>query len=195
MHRTIEVLMAEHRIIESVLDSLAARAESAREGVDIDRRSIRSFAEFFVEFADRCHHGKEEDLLFVALHRHGMSRDSGPVAVMFAEHEAGRGHVRTIAEIGRGRGPLSKVERERFASQAHAFAVLLGNHIAKEDHVLYPMALRLIPQEALDEMAETFERFERDGAERRERLLALARELTTEPRRTSRDESNAMLEG
>lgn len=176
MHSAIERLVNEHRVIESVLASLSFEAAAVEEGKPTDRDRLRRFAEFFAGFADRCHHGKEEDLLFAALVAHGMPRERGPVGVMLAEHDEGRRHVQAIARIGRGHGPLSDEERRDFLAHAQAFVPLLGNHIAKEDNVLYPMAVQLLPSDVLDAMIEAFERFEREdmGEGEHERLHALA---------------------
>jgi hemerythrin-like domain-containing protein len=40
-------------------------------------------------YADRQHHVKEEDLLFLELEKKGMPRDGGPVGVMLMEHQFG----------------------------------------------------------------------------------------------------------
>ena len=64
MSRAIEILMDEHRLIERVLASLHAFAAQLEPGQPQARQRLDQFAEFFREFADRLHHGKEEDRLF-----------------------------------------------------------------------------------------------------------------------------------
>jgi hemerythrin-like domain-containing protein len=73
MSRTIAILMKEHRLIERVLGSL----ETFLDQLSADERNradLKNFAEFFREFADRCHHGKEEDRLFVSMTDYGFSK-------------------------------------------------------------------------------------------------------------------------
>ena len=41
--------------------------------------------EFFGVFVDRCHHGKEEALLFPALEAVGIGNNGGPIGVMLRE--------------------------------------------------------------------------------------------------------------
>ncbi len=53
-------------------------------------------------FADQCHHGKEEDLLFPAMEAAGIPRESGPIGVMLEEHNIGRQYVRGMAEAVSG---------------------------------------------------------------------------------------------
>lgn len=54
--------------------------------------------QFFQVFADKCHHGKEENLLFPELERSGSPKERGPIAVMLAEHEQGQSFVKGRAE-------------------------------------------------------------------------------------------------
>jgi hemerythrin-like domain-containing protein len=56
--------MAEHEAIKTmlrVLENLATRFER-EEPVDLEQ--VKKAIEFITGFADRCHHAKEEDLLF-----------------------------------------------------------------------------------------------------------------------------------
>jgi hemerythrin-like domain-containing protein len=98
----IENLMDEHRLIEKVLDSLAAFTDQLESGTQDARGRIARYAFFFREFADRCHHGKEEDRLFLRMADYGFSPDWGPLKVMLQDHEVGRARVRELAAM---RGP------------------------------------------------------------------------------------------
>ncbi len=179
MHEAIETLMHEHRVIEQVLGSLETFADNARKEAEVDRETVGKYAAFFKNFADRCHHGKEEDRLFVTMNRYGFPREYGPVAVMLAEHEEGRGHVAALASIGSGSGPLSGAERDDLCEHALAYIPMLRAHIQKEDNILYPMALQSIPEAEMDALLTSYEAFEREvmGAGEHERFHALAEEL------------------
>ncbi len=72
MSRAIDELMQEHRLIEKVLGSLEAFAEAAGKDGGASRETLGSYVRFFREFADRCHHGKEEDRLLVSMVKHGL---------------------------------------------------------------------------------------------------------------------------
>jgi hemerythrin-like domain-containing protein len=179
MSQVIETLMHEHRVIEGVLGALDSLADAVARDDAVEREIVADFARFFREFADRCHHGKEEKQLFVALVNAGFPREQGPIAVMLGEHEQGREHVRALAAIGTGRGPLSAEERKLLTAHASEFVFLLRNHIRKEDGVLFPMAETHLAPSTLADLAERFEAFERDvmGADEHERLQALADRL------------------
>ncbi len=179
MTAAIETLMREHRVIEQVLASLATLAAHLNQGEAADRGAIRDFAAFFRNFADRCHHGKEEDLLFAAMTRHGFSRETGPIAVMLVEHEEGRRCVGELARVGDGDGDLSPAERRAVVDAAATFIPLLRGHIQKEDQILYPMAQQYVPAEVMEELAHRFADFEANvmGAGEHERFHALADRL------------------
>jgi hemerythrin-like domain-containing protein len=162
MKKAIEELMHEHRVIEQVLGSLETFAAAVKKGSAVDRATVKDYATFFGEFADRCHHGKEEARLFVKMMEHGFPRDQGPLAVMYSDHEQGRRHVAALAAIARLTGPLTHEERDQIVHHAMTYAPYLRAHIAKEDRVLYPMALQAIPEAEMDQLAADFESFEHD---------------------------------
>lgn len=137
----LDTLDQEHRLIEAVLDALdiCVSSTSAQPGELVD------FVEFLSQFADRAHHGKEEDILFDALIQHGFPRESGPVAVMLAEHDTGRDRLlrlRSFSELPHSPSAEERLELQQVAS---AYTELLRNHIRKEDTVLYPMARAQLP--------------------------------------------------
>lgn len=181
MQKAIEVLMNEHRLIEQVLGSLETWTTEVRAGAPPSRDMIGEYARFFQDFADACHHGKEEDILFERMIERGFPREAGPIAVMVFEHEQGRAHVRALRGVAEAAGEVSAAERSTLLANAEGFVPLLRQHILKEDRVLYPMALQVLTGPELDAMNVEFEAFEAgwrgDGSY--DRLQALAERLTT----------------
>ncbi len=182
MSRAVEILMEEHRIIERVLSSLESFVAGLDENDPASRPALADFGRFFREFADRCHHAKEEDLLFAEMVGHGFPRDRGPIAVMLSDHAEGRRHVAALVAAGEGHGPLSANEIADVRRQALAYTPLLRSHIQKEDQVLYPMALNVLPDTVMEKLAARFDDHERrvmgDGAHQElhslaERLISL----------------------
>jgi len=148
----------------------------------VDSADVGRFIHFIREFADACHHGKEEDILFETMARNGMPRESGPIAVMLHEHEQGRQLVRTMSDCA-ARAAASgwnDEERQCLRHAAHTYADLLRHHIQKEDGILYPMASSQLDASAMAEIARRFEDFESEetGAGEHEKLHTLAEELT-----------------
>ena len=175
----IEILMNEHRLIERVCDALAGFAESAARRTADDKEELASFVTFISKFADGCHHGKEEDILFAAMVEAGFSRQVGPVAVMLMEHDTGRAHVAELRRLAEQPAPWSEDDRRRLVEAAHGYSALLHNHIHKEDAILYPMAEQHLPTEALDRVNSDCAAYEArvTGGGEHERLHAIADEL------------------
>ncbi len=179
MKKAVETLMEEHRLIEQVLGSMETFVDRMGAGEDVPRERLRDYADFLSNFADKCHHGKEEDRLFALMASNGFPTDYGPIAVMLSEHQESRGHVKALAGIGKGSGPLSPEEKAEAGGHAKCYIALLRGHIMKEDNILYPMALQAIRNEQMEDLARRFEEFEKqvmgDGAH--ERFHAIANEL------------------
>jgi hemerythrin-like domain-containing protein len=171
--RPTEILSSEHRVVEQVLDCLEALAAQARGEGRLDVERAEKALEVVRTFADRCHHGKEEDLLFPMLEARGLSREMGPIAVMLDEHRVGREYVRRMV------GAVETQDAAAFAGAAEGYVALLHDHIAKEDGVLFPMAESMLDEAARETLLASFGRFEKDDmpAGTHERMIALADEL------------------
>ena len=170
-----EVLKHEHRIIERVLAVVETLAERPGMG---SKEAWEKAIDFIRNFADKCHHLKEEQLLFPALEEHGIPRDGGPVGMMLAEHEEGRALVRAMAESLARAGVDPKVEAA-LKQNARAYLRLLREHIQKEDEILFKIAEDVLPPEEQKRLAQEFEQHEAEeiGAGVHERYVRIAQEL------------------
>jgi hemerythrin-like domain-containing protein len=165
--------MDEHRVIEQVLNCLEKLADRCEAGEKLDGTSALEALEFFRNFADRCHHGKEEGHLFPLLEARGFGRQGGPTGVMLHEHEEGR---RLVAAMAR------TVERDtprEFVRHARAYVGLLREHIRKEDQCLFPMAAGILSGTDAESLARRFEHVENAemGEGTHEQYLQLANDL------------------
>jgi hemerythrin-like domain-containing protein len=147
-------LKEEHRTIERLLASLIRVAAHANVGDQVTKPLLTNHVTLFRVLADSFHHGREEEILFKAMHESGMPYERGPLSVMLREHDEGRKCVSVLAEIATAPGPLSASNLEGIRHYAAAFAELLSSHIAKEDNVLYPMAEDRLGLEGLAELDE-----------------------------------------
>ena len=176
----IETMMQEHRLIERVLDSLEAYARALYRGESVERSDLSRFVEFVRGYADAKHHRKEEGVLFIVMIEHGFSRETCPLAVMYRDHDAGRTHVRHLANIADKKAWSSDDKRE-LVTKVRELVALLREHIMKEDNVLYPLARAKLPASAMAEVEKRCAELERlqleDGSQ--ERLEKLGRELSS----------------
>jgi hemerythrin-like domain-containing protein len=175
----IETLMHEHRLIESVCDALVGFAGDVQRRGATEKDELARFVTFLRDFADGCHHGKEEDVLFAAMVESGFPRDGGPIAVMLHEHTQGRALIRALKQKSEQPGAWTDEDRRGVAQAAEGYSDLLHAHIHKEDAILYPMAEQRLSPEAMARVGAGCERFEaeRTGSGEHARLHALAEEL------------------
>jgi len=171
-----EVLKEEHRVIEKVLDALERLAKAAETSSLAEWDKVIDFAR---NFADKCHHLKEENLLFPALEERGIPREGGPIGMMLAEHEEGRGYVRAMAAAVASAGKDSVDNLQILRETAIAYIRLLRQHIQKEDEVLFQMADEVLSSEEQKTLLREFEEHELKeiGAGFHEKYLKIAREL------------------
>lgn len=171
-----DVLKAEHRAIERVLDAL----DRLRSAERIDRSLWLKVIDFLRNFADGCHHAKEERELFPRLERARIAREGGPIGCMLDEHDYGRTLVGRMHAVLDAAAAGDAVAASSIRQTAAAYVALLRQHIWKEDNVLFAMADRVLGPDEQRELAEEFERTERAGqnAGRHEHYLRVAEELT-----------------
>lgn len=160
--KATEELVEEHHAVLMALSILEKVAAAIGAGDDQAPAHLEQLLDFFRGFVDRCHHGKEEDVLFPELERRGVRRDGGPIGVMLVEHELGRGHVRAMTASLQGLRGGDAGTAAAIVAQAEAYRELLEAHIAKENQVLFPMADRLVEPDVAAQLGERFEAIERD---------------------------------
>ena len=173
----LEALKEEHRLIERVLDVAESYGHRLPRETEEDRPKLSELLEFFSEFADACHHEKEEKILFTAMVENGFPSGGGPIAVMLQEHDLGRSRIRALRQLAALEGRWTAEDRRQVAGHIAAYAELLRGHIIKEDTILYPMAQAHLPEEALQEIGERFEEVESRDAGKHARLTRLAASL------------------
>jgi len=167
------ILSGEHRVILQVLDVLDKLAAIATRDRRIPTEHANQALEVLTKFADRCHHGKEENILFPALE--AIQPGFGPVQVMLAEHVEGRAFISAMQEA------VVAGDAARYAQAATGYVELLRQHIAKEDDILFRLAGQMLTPTQDAEILEAYRRIEHDdmGDGTHERLLGIADTLAT----------------
>ena len=173
MSKAIDELVHDHEAILSslsILDAMVGRLGTAA-GPTVE--DLRGFIGFLKEFADKCHHGKEEGILFPALTGAGMPQQGGPVGVMLSEHVEGRALIKGMEAAVSG-----TLDAKAFTEAARGYAELLRAHIAKENNVLFPAAERLLAAD-MESIHAKFQKHEETviGHGRHEELHAMLKVL------------------
>lgn len=174
MSKAMTDLMNDHDAILMALDVFSKILDSFKKETPPDPDELLDFLGFLREFADKCHHGKEEGILFPAMIAAGVPDRGGPIGVMMAEHIQGRGYIHIMSEA------LEEPEDyAKFEKAGRAYIELLQVHIQKENKILFPMADRVISAEQLESIYSAFEEHEEKviGHGRHEELHALLDKL------------------
>lgn len=173
-------LMHDHQVVLLVVGAMEREAARIRSGKQIDADGVEKMVAFTREFTDGCHHRKEEQVLFPTL-KAKVPMAAGPVSAMLAEHDIGRGHVRTIVEAlpeAKTGDPLAALA---VAGGLEGYAELLRAHVDKENNVLFPLAERTLRADDKAAVADGFDRVEEEtGGDVHEKYHALAHELSGE---------------
>jgi hemerythrin-like domain-containing protein len=156
--KSIDRLVAEHDVIErglAVLEKVVAQIDSGESFPD----DFPKWApQFFRQFADQCHHAKEEDLLFPLLKERGIPEKGGPIGVMLQEHVLGRDCVRRMREASEA----AEFDGPDFAAAANEFTPLLRQHIYKENNILFRMAENVLSEADDADLNEQFSQVEQE---------------------------------
>ncbi|MEI6795489.1 MAG: hemerythrin domain-containing protein [Methanomassiliicoccales archaeon] len=125
--------MIEHRLIEKMVHLLQRELDSINSGAAPRYSFLRDTVDFLENYADRCHHGKEEDILFRELAKKRMPSELATImAELMAEHGMARANVsRLSAAVDSGMRGIPRLEELKAAA---AFLVdAYPRHILKED--------------------------------------------------------------
>jgi hemerythrin-like domain-containing protein len=161
-------LMKEHRLIERMIGCIEKETGRIRQTGGIDPCFIYTAADFIRTYADKTHHGKEEDILFRDLNKKQMSADDKQVmSELIAEHVFGRKTTALLVEATK-----QYVDGERTAVDAvlknlAALVEFYPRHIEKEDKVFFPAAMSYLSPEEQRRMLEEFDKFDKSMIHRK----------------------------
>ena len=155
-------LMIEHRLIEK----LAAAAQQEIGVMQAQRQAntllIDTLVDFFRTYADRTHHGKEEEILFRDLAKKELSpEDARLMQELIEEHKFGR---QTVSELVQAKADYMDGREGALQNILDKMTALLGfypAHIAKEDKVFFPNSERYFSEEEQAAMLAEFWEFDR----------------------------------
>src|ERR1035437_944618 len=174
----VEMLEAEHRVIQKMVAGMSVLAEQLEGGEPVDVSLLEGIVVFLRTFADRCHHGKEETVLFPALIRRGVPSHGCPIGGLTMGHQKGRVMVGELAEAIRGCAAGQPPARENLVKSLHALAAFYPSHIWKEDYLFFPLPGKVLTPHDQQQLIDKFETVERElGLDLHEGFDKLAAEL------------------
>ncbi|MDW7673628.1 MAG: hemerythrin domain-containing protein [Bacillota bacterium] len=159
----IEILVAEHRPIKTVLKAIRKLCIGIVNGESVDHQLFTEIIDFVRGYADKYHHQKEEDHLFnIMTELADEPPNTGPITGMLVEHDLGRNYIRNLEKAIAAHKAGNEDARVDIIANAISYEQLLHGHIDKEDNVIYKMGTRIIPEDQLDQLTSLFNSIEED---------------------------------
>lgn len=154
--KATQQLKDEHEAILMMLNVMEKMAQQLKQGQKGAEKDIPAVVDFLKGFADRCHHGKEEEILFPAMEAAGIPRNGGPIGVMLHEHDAGRRLIKDMSAA------IADAAPEHLAQAMQDYIELLRTHIYKENEILFMMADQHLPAQQQEDLYNRFEVLEEE---------------------------------
>ena len=127
-------LMIEHRLIERMVGLLEKELSNIETSQKANSDFIYAAVDFFKTYADKTHHGKEEDILFKELGKKPLSDEHRKIMdELMEEHVAARKNVKGLFEANQ---KYSSGESNALSDITSCLRTLVGlypSHIQKED--------------------------------------------------------------
>lgn len=144
-NRWDDYLIAEHELIERSMAVLRQSLENFEAAVQ-EQFQMRRALDFLLEFGDKMHNRKEEDVLFPLMVKRGLPARGGPISVMLTEHQTERTLLqRMLAELA-GLATAPAEMREAFRNDGLEYLKVRAEHIWKENDILYPMGRKVLSE-------------------------------------------------
>ncbi len=158
MRYASEDLKNEHEGILFGLKILEQMISEFKQSGTADINDIDDMVNFLRLFADKCHHGKEEGLMFPGMEKAGIPNAEGPIGQMLIEHNQGRQYIAAMGASTEN----GALQADSFIEAASGYINLMRAHIEKENKVLFPMGDKIIPMAVQKNLLEQFEEFEEE---------------------------------
>lgn len=156
-------LMIEHRLIEKMVALLEKEISVIEESKKADVDFLAGAVDFYRIYADKCHHGKEEDILFRDLKKKDISAEHKQMMdELIQEHVFGR---ETIGKLSAAKDRYRDGDKDALKEIAESLKTLVElypSHIEKEDKHFFKPVMEYFSQEEKDAMLQESWEFDKN---------------------------------
>jgi hemerythrin-like domain-containing protein len=145
-------LLDEHIVIVMTVGLLKDSVKRLQSGRELPPEFFGEVFDVLENFVDKCHHGKEEEVLFPLVKAMG-AEESGVVSLLLEEHEKGRAFVRAMSDA------VSKNDSAGIIKNSNGYTALLLQHI-KRENMIFPRWINPLSDRTKKEMSERFDEIE-----------------------------------
>jgi hemerythrin-like domain-containing protein len=155
-------LMIEHRLIERMISLIKNTLSQIEVNQKVDPVFIDTVVDFIRMYADRTHHGKEEDILFRKLSsRRLASEDQRIMGELIEEHVFGRQTTKGLVEANRRYRNGDRSSLADITGRLQTLVEFYPKHIEKEDEIFFPASRAYFTDEEDQAMLAEFWEFDR----------------------------------
>lgn len=162
MVKPIGPLMIEHRLIERMINIIKLEISNIEKRKEYDPRFIDSAVDFIQVYADRCHHGKEEDILFRDLKNKNLTDEHGKIMQdLIEEHKWARTTTKKLVKLNENYRKGDKVVLREVITTLKEMVEFYPKHIDKEDNHFFLPIMNYFTESEQKEMLEEEYEFDR----------------------------------
>lgn len=155
-------LMIEHRLIERMLSVVKDALAEIKSNHRVDPVFVDTAVDFIRIYADRTHHGKEEDILFRELNNKPLSaEDKRLMNELIGEHVFGRQTTGELVEANTRYRNGDEAALNDITMKLQTLIDFYPRHIEKEDKVFFPASRTYFSEEEDQAMLAEFWDFDR----------------------------------
>lgn len=155
-------LMIEHRLIEQMLNVIRRELERVVQTQSIDPYFVDTVVDFIHVYADRTHHGKEEDILFRDLRKKNLSdKDRELMDELIEDHLFGRNTTKAMVEANMRYRKGDMASLQQVMACLKTLIDFYPKHIKKEDDVFFLASRSYFSEEEDQAMLAEFWEFDR----------------------------------
>ena len=155
-------MMVEHRLIERMVALMQDEALTIRRTRRVNAAFVQAAVDFMRTYADRCHHGKEEDILFRDLKEKPLSPEHrAQLHALEAEHRVGRETVHRLAAARDRHLKGDPAAPDEIAAVMEHIAAFYPKHIDTEDQDFFEPCMAYFTPEEQERMLEECREFDR----------------------------------
>lgn len=165
--QTIEIMVEEHANIRRMLKVVRSLCYKIMTLEEFDIEDIPKIIDFVRTYADKHHHGKEEDILFKTMNEKiERLRKAGAITGMYIEHDLGRLYMQDLEMAVKAYSEGSDEARLDIIANAIGYANLLDRHIEKENTAMYKFAEKMLDEESKSFIEEESRKLEQEATDK-----------------------------
>jgi hemerythrin-like domain-containing protein len=155
-------LMIEHRLIERMLSVVRNTLSEIEAKHKVDPVFVDTAVDFIRVYADRTHHGKEEDILFRELKNKQLTAEDRKIMEdLIEEHVFGRQTTKELVEANTRYRNGDETALTDIVANLQTLTEFYPRHIEKEDKVFFPSSRTYFTDEEDQAMLAAFREFDR----------------------------------